>query len=86
MCQCTSVFNLSKGMVAFHAVPPPAGDGATAETAIDAEADAEERQFYERAADDAMEADLHRLHRPAPHDLLPRAALLAVLPIILTMG
>ena len=53
----TSVFNLSKGMVAFHAVPPPAGDGATAETAIDAEADAEERQFYEHAADDAMEAD-----------------------------
>jgi hypothetical protein len=36
----TSVFNLSKGMVAFHDVPPPAGagDGVTAETAIDAEA------------------------------------------------
>jgi hypothetical protein len=31
----SSVFNLSKGMVAFHAVP---GDGVTAETAIDADA------------------------------------------------
>ena len=55
----TSVFNLSKGMVAFHDGPPTAGarDGATAATAIDADVDAEERQFFEGAAQDAMEAD-----------------------------
>ena len=51
----TSVFNLSKQMVALQDGPPPAG--ATADLAIDAEVEAEDRLFYEGAANEAMEAD-----------------------------
>ena len=51
----SSVFNLSKQMVALHDGPPLAG--ATADSAIDAEVDAEDRQFYEGAAKEAMGAD-----------------------------
>jgi len=49
------VFNLSKQMVALQDGPPPAGE--TADSAIDAEVEAEDRLFYEGAAQEAMEAD-----------------------------
>jgi hypothetical protein len=72
----SSVFNLSKGMVAFHDAPPPAeaGDGVTAETAIDADArdpprdlavdalfnvdELEDMRWDEFGADDADDEDV----------------------------
>jgi len=51
----SSVFNLSKQMVALQDGPPLAG--ATADSAIDAEVDAEDQHFYEGAANEAMGAE-----------------------------
>jgi hypothetical protein len=53
----SSVFNLSKQMVASQDDPPP--PGATAGTAIDAEIEAEDRQFFEDAAKGAEADEAH---------------------------